>query len=282
MSSLFGYTCVALIGVGLAAVSMYKKKCLTELSTWIVFFLFATSVTWLGEFTVLGLLNSYAYKPGVFSDPWAENLLGHLILNSTLWPGMAILVAAYSLGYEWFCLLSAWNVFIEFLFVKLGMYEQHWWHYYMTAGAVILYLAIIKKWFPLMNQKRHGLPRFITLYFAALVIIHLPFLLLLLFGKQYYDVNFAQNLYRSSTIFILFYHLVEAFIIVAFSFLNTWYWKCMPFFISFSGQSLLANKGILIFLDGWNLFYTLLIYAIVITIYILLEKYTLRPKIKKA
>ena len=125
---------------------MYQKRHLTELSTWIVFYLFATSITWLGEFTVLGLFNSYAYKPGVFNDPWAK-LSSHLILNSTLWPGMAILVLAYSLGYKWICLFSAGNVLIEYLFVKFGMYEQHWWKYYMTAGAVVLFLTITKKWF---------------------------------------------------------------------------------------------------------------------------------------
>lgn len=99
MSNLFWYNFLAIIGVGIAAFCMYKKRGRTEFSTWIMFYLFALSITWLGEFTVLGLFNSYAYRPGVFPDPWAENLVGHLILNSTLWPGTAVLVVAYSLGY---------------------------------------------------------------------------------------------------------------------------------------------------------------------------------------
>lgn len=156
MSNLFWYNFLGIIGLGFTAFSIYKKRCLTELSTWIVFYLFATSITWLGEFTVLGLFSSYAYKPGMFTDPWAENLLGHLILNSTLWPGMAILVTSYSLGYQWICLLSAGNVLIEYLFVKFGMYEHHWWEYYMTACAVVLFLPLVKKWFAIMNQERHG------------------------------------------------------------------------------------------------------------------------------
>jgi hypothetical protein len=279
MSSVFWFTSLAMIGIGMAAFSMYKKRCLTELSTWIVFFLFATSITWLGEFTVLGLFNSYAYKPGLFNDSWAENLAGHLILNSTLWPGMAVLVAAYSLDYKWICLLSAGNVLIEYFFVKFGMYDQHWWKYYMTAIAVVLYLAITKKWFSLLNQKRYGLIRFLTLYFAAFVIIHLPFPLLLLSGKQFYYVDLAQNLYRSSTVFILFYHLVETFIVIAFSYFKNWYWKLVPFISSFLGQIILVNRGILVFQDGWNLFYNLLIYVISITICILLEKHTLKPRI---
>lgn len=278
MSNLFWFNSLAVLGIGTAAFSIYKKRYLTELSTWIVFYLFATSIAWLGEFTVLGFFNSYAYKPHVFSDPWAENLLGHLILNSTLYPGMAILVVAYSLGYKWIFLMSAGNMLIEYGFVKFGMYEQHWWKYYMTGAAVFLVLAILKTWFPIMNQKRHGFPRFITLYFVSLVIIHIPFPLLLLLDKQYYSMDLTENLYRSSIIFILSYHLIEAFILVAFLYLNTWYFKLLPFIISFAGQSVLVTRGILIFQDEWNLFYTILIYAIAITICILVEKYTLKPR----
>jgi len=281
MSNLFWFNCLGVIGVGTAAFSIYKKRGLTELSTWIVFYLFATGITWLGEFTVLGFFDSYAYKPHVFSDSWAENLLGHLILNSTLYPGMAILIVAYSMGYKWISLLSVGNVLIEYFFVKFGMYEQHWWNYYMTGTAVFLVLTIAQKWFSIMNQKRHGLPRFITLYFVSLVIIHISFPVLLLLDKQYYGMALTQNLYRSSIIFILSYHLLEALIVVGFSYLNKWYWKLIPFVISFLGQSILANRGILIFRDGWTLFYTIFIYAISITVCMLVEKYTLQPQINE-
>ena len=281
MSNLFWYNFLAIIGIGIAAFSIYKKKHLTELSTWIVFYLFATSITWLGEFTVLGFFSSYAYKPGVFSDPWAENLLGHLILNSTLWPGMAILVVAYSLDYKWIILISAVNVLIEYLFVQFGMYEQHWWKYYMTAVTVVLFLTIAKKWFSIINRERHGISRFITLYLVAVVIIHISFPLLLLLDKQYYSVHLTENLYRSSIIFILSYHLIETFIIVIFSYFDTRYWKAVPFVISSLGQTFLASRGILIFKDEWNLFYTIIIYAISITVIILVEKHTLKPRINK-
>jgi hypothetical protein len=148
----------------------------------------------------------------------------------------------------------------------------------MTVGTVVLFLGIAKKWFHIMNRKRHGLTRFITLYLVAFVIIHIPFPLLLLSGKQYYSVDLVQNMYRSSTIFILLYHLVETFIMMAFLFLDTWYWKLVPFVISFVGQSILANRNILIFQDGWNLFYTLLIYTLSISVCVILEKYTLKPR----
>ncbi len=277
MSALFWFNCLAVIGAGIATFTVYKKRHLTGLSTWLVFYLFATSLPWLGEFAVLGLFNSYAYKPGVFENPWAENIVGHLILNSTLWPGVAVLVVGYRLGYGWISLIAAAFLLLEHLFLSLGIYEHHWWRCYMTAAAIILFLVISKKWFPFMNKTRRGLPRFITLYFAAFVIIHLPIPLLLLYGKQYYNVNLAMDMYRSSTIFILLYQLVETLEVMFFFFFDRWFWKLVPYVISFAGQIFLASRNILVIQDDWSLGYTQLIYAIVLTLCLIMENYTLRP-----
>lgn len=277
MSALFWFNCLAVIGVCIAAFASYDKRYRTELSTWLVFYLFATSITWLGEFVVLGLFDSYAYKPGVFANPWAENIVGHLILNSSLWPGIAVAVVAYRLGYGWTSVIAAALLTVEYLFVRAGFYEQHWWRYYMTAAALVLFLAIAKAWFPLMNERRHGLPRYITLFFAAFVIIHLPVPLLLLYGKQYYSAALAEDMYRSSTIFIMVYNLAEAAAVMFFLCLDKWLWKLAPYVLAFGGHIFLAAGNILVVQDGWRLEYTLLIYAVTLTICLLMEKYTLRP-----
>ena len=277
MSALFWFNCLAAIGVGIAAFTIHNKKHLTELSNWLVFYLCATSLPWLGEFAVLGLFNSYAYKPGVFENPWAENLVGHLILNSTLWPGVAMLVVGYGLRSGGIALITAAFLLVEYLFLKAGIYEHHWWRCSMTAVTLVIYLTIAKKWFPIMNAKRHGLPRFITLYLAAVVVIHLPIPLLLLYGKQYYNGAFAQDFYRSSTIFILFYQMAETWVVMYFFFLKKWFWKLVPYVISLGGQAFLTSRNILIIQDGWNLVYSLLLYAGTLTICLLMERYTLRP-----
>ena len=86
-------------------------------------------------------------------------------------------------------------------------------------------------------------------------------------------------MYLSSTMFIFFYQLVEALLLVLFvCVLNKWYWKLVPFVIAFVGQSILVYLNILLFKDGWNLFYTTLVYFTGIATFILIEKYTLIPK----
>lgn len=53
MSALFWFNCLAAIGVAIAAFTIYNKRHRTGLSTWLVFYLFATSLPWLGEFAYL-------------------------------------------------------------------------------------------------------------------------------------------------------------------------------------------------------------------------------------
>jgi hypothetical protein len=284
MPNLFWYICLAIIGVVSAAYTIYAKRDIYKVSTLLVFYLFTSSLTWTGEFGVLGLFNSYAYKTGVFANPWAQNLLGHLILNTTLYPAIAIIMVAYSLRYGWIAFAAALFTFIEYLCVKNGLYEQHWWKYYMTAFAVVVFLSFELKWFDKIKSGCKGLRRAFTFYFVAMIIVHIPAPILLLLTKQYYQISFVNNyfgdLYQSSILIIFLYHMIECFLLVLFTcVLKKWYWKVLPIFISIAAQSIFAKMGILIMENGWKLVYTLVIYEIFIVIYIFVEKYTLRPDV---
>jgi hypothetical protein len=282
MTNLFWYISLASIGVGIAAYSINKKRNSYKVSTLLVYYLFTASITWIGEFIVLGLFNAYAYKTGLFEDPWAQNLLGHLVINTTLYPSAAIVMVTYSLRYGWILSVATIFTLIEYLFVNLKIYEQHWWRYYMTFIAVVIFLSIFHYWFPQMVHRRYGVTRAITFYFVAMLIVHIPAPLLLLLGKQYYQIglinNLVGNLYLSSIIIIFFYHLIEAFLLVLVTNkLKKPYWTLLPFVISIAVQIIFAKLNILIIKDSWSLVYTLIIYEIFIAIFILVEKYTLEP-----
>ena len=189
------------------------------------------------------------------------------------------MVAAYSLGYGWISLITIIYLLIEYWFLKLGIYEHHWWKYYMTGLVIFVYQVFSKMWFIKMNKIRHGLMRISTLYFVGFVILHYPIPITLLLGKEYYNVNWVQNMYLSSTMFIFAYQLVETLILVFFvCFLKGWFWKLVPFVIAFAGQSILVNMNILVFQDGWNLLDKILVYFLSIATFILIEEYTLNPK----
>lgn len=286
MPNLFWYILVSAIGLGIGFYTIYMKKDVYPISTLIVFFLFSTGISWIGEFTILGLFNSYEYKTGVFTDIWAQNILGHKLLNSTFYPGVALLTATFSLRYYGISFIAVSFALIEYLFVKLGAYEQHWWRYYMTSIAVVIYLLITKYWFAKMLRKPHKITRAITFYFPAIVIIDFLPSILPLLGKQHYQIgwvyNLFGNLYRTSTMILFTYHLIESFFLVLFiCILKKWYWRVVPFFIPFIAELLFAKTNILILEDGWNLAYTIFIDEIFIVLFVLLEKYSLRPDTNK-
>jgi hypothetical protein len=283
MINLFLYISLSIIGVGSIAYTIYKKRDLYKVSTLLVFCLFTGSVTWLGEFLVLGLFNSYAYKTGVFTDPWAQNLIGHLLINTTLYPAAAIIMVGYSLCYKWIFSVAAVFTLLEYWFVNLRIYEQHWWRYYMTFIAVVLFLSFFKKWFAIMNQKRYGISRATTFYFVAMIIIHIPAPVLLLLGKQYYKVDLVNhlvgNLYLSSIIIIFFYHMIESLLLVIVTcVLKKWYWKVVPVIISIAVQTIFVKMNILVMQGDWKLIYSLILYELFIITYIFVEKYTLKPE----
>ncbi len=282
MTSLLWYIGLTTIGVAITVFVIYTKRHTYKISTLVVFCLFAASITWIGEFLVLGIFNSYAYKPGISTDTWAENLAGHLFLNVSMFPAAAVLMATYSLGYLGVSMITAAFILTEYLFVKLEIYEQHWWKYYMSGINIIAFLVIVKKWFAKIKHIQYNIPRLLTFYFIGFLIIHTPTPLLLLLGKQYYSLGLidkiVDNMYRSSTIFIFSYHLIEVTFLVFFvCVLDRWYWKLVPFVIAAVGQSILAKMNILIFMEGWKLIYSIAIYYVCLVIFILIENHTLKP-----
>lgn len=282
MTAILWYLLLAFIGMTGIGYVFYKKRDAYKVSTLLVFVLSAAGAAWTAEFTILGLFNSYSYRVGVFDDIWAQNLLGHLILNTSVYPAIAIVMVAFSFKYRWIAFSATVLTLIEYLFVKLRIYEQHWWRYYMTFAAVIIFLLVIRKWFEALKQKPYGIARSVTFYFAALVITHIPAPVLLLLGKQYYQMNWANNLfdnfYLVSLIIIYVYHLIESFLLVVCTcILKKWYWRVLPFIISIGVQTLLVRMNVLVTVGSWNLIYTLIIYEAFIAIYILLEKNALKP-----
>lgn len=280
MSSIFWYSSLAIIGLGIAAFTMYNKG---NRSTLVAFYLFASSITFTGEYFALVVFEGYIYKPGIFADPIRDSLLGHMILNSTLWPATAIAICAFSLGYWWISFVTAGYLLAEYLFVKLGIYEHHWWKYYMSAIIVLAFCLISKAWFDRLRRKCHGFTRNITMFFIAVVIIQIPNALLLLAGKQYYRIGWADNIYRDSTLFAVILSLGISFTFVIFiCILQKWFWKPTSFAFHMFCDWILMNMNILIFQNGWNIFYLSIIHLISLTMFILLNKYTLNNSIDTA
>ncbi|NPV93215.1 MAG: hypothetical protein HPY50_20835 [Firmicutes bacterium] len=276
MAAVYWYCALAVLGAGMTVFILYKKKNFYE---FISFFLFAMMVAFIGEMIVLLFLNGYAYKPGVFTDYYAEDIFGHVVPNATLWPATALLVIAYSLRYRWILLITVVFTLLDILFINLGIYQYNWWKTWMTSAAILFYCVLMKIWFVQLKNKRSGILRYITFWLILLVILKLPISLLLFLGMQHTIIGWFENIYRDSGVFSVFYNAALSFFGVFFiCVLKKWYWKLVPFFIYFSCDAILLDKGILLFNGGWNLYYLMLVRTVCLALFIALEnKYPYNP-----
>jgi len=276
MAAIYWYCALVVIGVGMVIFILYKKKNYYE---FISFFLFAMMMVFICEMIVLLFLNSYAYKPGVFRDYYAENIFGHIITNAFLWPAAALLVVAYSLRFRWIVLITLIFTLLDILFVHLGIYQHNWWQTWITSVAVFLFCILMKIWFAQLQSKRSGILRYTTFWFVLWVILKLPISVLLLLGLQYTFVGWFENVYRDAGVFSVIYN--AALSLVCFFFiciLKKWYWKLVPFLIYFSCDAILLNRGMLFFNGEWNLYYLMLVRSICLLLFIALEnKYPYNP-----
>jgi hypothetical protein len=92
------YYIIVSIGLMLLLFTFVRKKPFMDL---LCFFFASATVSYVLEIIVLFIFRSYDYKPGIYPDPIAEDIFGHLICNGLFWGGFIMLVSAFSLRFYW-------------------------------------------------------------------------------------------------------------------------------------------------------------------------------------
>ncbi len=276
MPNIFWYYCVVAIGILLIVISMIKKRNFVDLFS---FFLAFSSLGYLCEILVLFVLGSYQYKPGVFKDYIAEDILGHLMCNGFFWGGTAIFVVVFSLNSFWIFLISIAYMLVELLFLKLGIYEHHWWKLYMTGVGAFVIFTLTKKWFYGLYKDRHQFLRKFTFFMIAWVILQGSSVVQNLLDKQHFKIGFVNNVYQDSILFSVPYQLCLAVLYSVFvTSHKKWYYVIFPLILNILMDSLFVFVNILNFYNSWNLFYFEFIRILGFIIFLVLERYTLWSK----
>jgi hypothetical protein len=266
----YWYLALAAVGLGVAAYTLCKSN---EKAKLICFYLFASLAADAGEILVMMVFRSYSYKLGIPGDYVLNNIVGHVIPNSTLWPATAILTAAFSLRFRWILLISVVYMMLDVLFIRLGLYEHNWWKTYMTGIAILVYCLGLKKWFYKMEDTRFRFLRYLTFSSILSVIILLPSITLLVTGRIQSNSGLYQNQYRDGVVFLFLLNTSLSFISTYFiCVLQGWYWKAVPFVIYGASNAILYTKGVIHVSGGWSVYCTILVNAICILAFIALER----------
>jgi hypothetical protein len=265
------YIIVSIFGLALAILIISKSKDYLKLT---IFFFFSAVVADFGEVLVMIVLKSYSYKPGLFANAYRENIFGHILPNSTLWPATAVLVAAYSLRKGWLIVISLIYMALDILFLHLGIYEHHWWRTWMTGVAIFLYCILAQFWYKKLDDPRYAILKFISFSFTLLVFTFLPLIPLLLTNRQFYSIGICKDNYRDSIIFSFTYHLIITPICTLLMLkFDKWYLILTQFLIFITCECIFKAIGILRFANGWNIYGFIIVLVICICICNVLIRY---------
>lgn len=186
-----------------------------------------------------------------------------------------MLISAFSLRFYWAALVAVFFMLVEVFFLKKGLYIHYWWKTYFTGiGAFILLLAM-KKWYAALRAGTHAVWRVLAFYFNSWLLLVAPTIVLLLAGKQHYSLGLSQNYYLDDIFTEVPYCLLLSAVVVYFiAVRKKTYWKTIPFVLLLSGDIFLSQAGVMIFKDGWSLFYLLELRVLCLLFYLVLEKHS--------
>jgi hypothetical protein len=219
------------------------------------------------------------YKPAVFSNPFANNVIGHVIPNAALWGTTALMVGAFALRYRWVVLIVIGYMLIEELFLKLGIYEHIWWRTFMTGIIVMIYLSISKIGYAQLFKKKHMILRDVMFFLMGIVVLHTPSIIFLLLRMQFFHVGWVSNSYRESILFGVIYHaIISLLIVISLRLQKSRYFMLVPLLIYSLCDYIMFIKDIMILVNGLNLFWLSIASTLSILTIILLEHYTWRFK----
>lgn len=273
MSGTFWYNLLIAAGIVVLVFTWYKKRKVADIIT----FFFATiALTVWCEYFILYLFKGYVYKPGYFTEWYADITIGHIVPNISIWATTSTMVGALSLQRHWIALIAIGYIIIEIFFLKLGIYEHIWWKTYFTGIGAFIFLSVVRIWYDKLSQKQNKFLRSVTFFCAAFNIIQFPTSILLILDKLQYTTGWVEDIYLNTILFTFIYDALIALIYSIFVCIlnNKWYWKLLPIVIYLFGDIILVNMNILVFKNGWNLFYLTLVHAVGLMIYILLERYS--------
>ena len=272
MPNILWYIIIVSMGLLLLLFTFWRRRPLADL---LCFFLASAAVAYLLEVIVLFAFGSYHYKPGIFSEPVAEDIFGHLICNGLFWGGFIMLVSAFSLRFYWSALIAVFFMLVEEFFRRRGIYVQYWWRTHITGIGAFVVLEAMKRWYAKLKARKNAAWRFAAFCSVAWLLLVAPPIILLLAGKQHCGIGLSRNYYLDDIFTEVPYCLLLSFptaLCIA-ARKKTW-WKAIPFAAILCGDILLNRFGILTFKGGWNLFYLMEVRAVCLLFYIALEKHS--------
>jgi hypothetical protein len=207
-----------LILVFLSAVTLIYIFLRTRAYITLVWFLSLSGMIYVFEFVILVLFDSYAYYPKLIDTPYLDNMFGALVSNFCAVPVTGITIITLRLRFYWFIAFALFFTGVEWLFIRLGIYEHHWWRLSYTFVFITFFFWISRFW---ANKTVDGskLVRYLSMVLFCVSMCDTISYMMLLAGATNFHIGWFANPERDDIV-VRFLFIVGTGIIVA----STIYW----------------------------------------------------------
>jgi hypothetical protein len=209
------------------------------------------------ESILLGLNGgAYSYYPMVSKDSFIDNVIGNHFSQVSICTTLVLLVI-YKLRTIWYFGIAAIYYIIELIFLRLGIYEHHWYKTWITFVGIIALAFLFKElYYKLLHSPKFWI-YYLALYFAtesSYGLLRSSFV----YGKfRIIHYNVYANVFKDNFILIHIPFLILINIMINIYRLKlSWIMKCMVFTGLFLIQLILTKTGIMTIRPGWFLIIT--------------------------
>jgi hypothetical protein len=194
---------------------------LVRTRSWLMVFLFLSYVgmIYFFEYVILVCFHSYTYYPHILSDPYMDSMMGAFISNFLTVPTVGLIMVIFRLRFRWTVIFAALMFGIEWLFLKLGIYEHEWWRLSYSFVAFIFFFWMVGFWADKVKQGNRFFQYVSLLMFSLSVLNTLAFMRMLV-DIGAFQPGFFDNPKQDDVAFTVPYAFLKAVLLA-----NAIYWS---------------------------------------------------------
>lgn len=205
------------------------------------------------EMAVYSYLKAYTYYPMIFpQSPPDDCIAGNLFSQFSI-AATGLLIGVYNLRYYWIIFFAGVYGGIEYLFLRLGIYQQNWYRTWMTVLGLMLLFWLFKTVY--RKALSHIAPFLRYMYaFYGLLALHQHLIIwpMRLTGIRTFSESFLPDGEKSMVVLTTLNLLVMAVTMLAVCFTRIrWRWKAPAFVGLYAYHFLLAKYGLVHLKPGW-------------------------------
>ncbi|MET3699167.1 hypothetical protein SAMN05877753_101129 [Bacillus oleivorans] len=160
----------SLFGIAIILLIISCKKAKTK-RVFLLFFAVTGSLLFF-DYLIYVWGEAYQYYPNIIRGKY-DSKLGSYI-NAVIIASTATLYSVFQAGRLWSLGLAILYTMIEILFLRIGVYQHHWWKFWYTLILLFVFFPVIKGWWNRINYAHRSILSLLTLiccFYAIRIIL---------------------------------------------------------------------------------------------------------------